>query len=56
VLSNAPAISPSGGPSLISLSKERASAAIGFLFTTGRLAVALGMVMLDASLLDLPRE
>jgi hypothetical protein len=58
VLSNAPTISPSGGPSLINRSKDSASAAIGLLLEIGRLPAApnVGGIMFVASLFDLPRE
>jgi hypothetical protein len=56
-LPNAPTRSPSGGPSLMSRSRESASAAIGLFLETGRLPAELGLggVMLVASLFDLPR-
>jgi hypothetical protein len=57
VLSNAPSKSPSGGPSLMSLSRESASARIGLFPAAGRLLAepGLGGVIFVASLFDLPR-
>lgn len=58
VLSNAPSKSPSGGPSLTSLSRESASARIGLFPIAGRLlaeAALLPGVIFVASLFDLAR-